>query len=131
MRRIIADRLNGGLLAALLVYALLFQSIGASIAGAHLAGMQVGTGSVCITSAPAHDHHGNTDPRHECCAVLCKAACTFGVSYVSCAAGPDLHPAPRDCAVAQPTEWDGLRSPRHSGLRREARAPPHLSAPEC
>ena len=126
IRRIIGDRLNGGLLAALLAYAFLFQSIGASIAGAQMAGMEGGSGALCITSAPGDHDHGNTDP-WQCCGVLCQAACAFSASSAPGAGGAVLHPDARSFAGPQPEEWVGLRSPQQCGLRREARAPPHLS----
>lgn len=116
------------MLAALLVYALLFQSITASIAGGHMAGMQItGAGIACDSSGSAHQDHEGGRLWHECCAVLCQAACGSGIASISCDYVAYAHPEARDIATLHPWEGIDLHSPRHWGLCREATAPPHRS----
>ena len=116
------------MLAALLAYALLFQSITAGIAGGQMAGMHIsGHGVSCETSGSGHQDHGGGRLWHECCAVLCQVACGSGIASISSDHGAYVHPEPRDIATLLPREGIDLRSPHHWGLCREARAPPHRS----
>jgi hypothetical protein len=124
----VADRLNGGILAALLVYALLFQSIATGLATAHMAVMQAGCGSVpCDASAPAHHGHESSDRSQGCCAASCLAACCAAVASIS----PDHEAVPGFERSKTATLRHGRLGPvsiQRRGLHREARAPPPISA---
>jgi hypothetical protein len=129
LRLLLADRLNGGVLAALLIYALLVQSVVGGMAfasgtEAHLAQ----SGIDCVASGPINRDHDGGHRLHECCAALCQIGCGAGTGFL-----PDtIRTCLGQAHVANPAApviacADSSR-PRRLGIRRDARAPPHRSA---
>lgn len=129
LRLLLADRLNSGIFAAFLIYALLAQSVAGSIASARMTGMPLAHAGIdCATSAPLHSDHDGSQRLHECCAVLCQTACGLGAGFLFDTGGADLGPAHVAFLAAPVIGRPDPSHPRRLGIRREARAPPYLSA---
>jgi len=129
LRLFLTDRLNGGILAVLLVYALLFQSAAGSVASACVAETRShAPGIIFSESGHAHKGHDPASASHASCAVLCQIACGLGASLHPDAHGMDLGPAHAAYLASTAFGEPDRLSPRHRGIRRDARAPPHFSA---
>ena len=122
LRRILSDRLNGGLLAALLAYALLFQSVAGSFAAAQMAGMQA-AGIDCTAHDPRHMSR-EKNASHECCGTLCQAMCGAGLQLSAVDHSLYVGPLQRDTAAAGPACPTAPWPSQRGGLCGEARAPP-------
>ena len=128
LRLLLSDRLNGGIIAAVLAYALVFQLLAGSVAGASATQVRVDDRDGAVaTPERVHRHHDAGHDLPECCAVTCQIACGFGCGLVTCAGGALLDVAYFDIAARPLLDCFQFRSPRNLGVRREARAPPPLS----
>lgn len=129
LRLFLTDRLNGGILAALLSYALIVQSVAGGIASVSMSEAHIARPGIdCATSGSIHNDHDRGDRLHECCVTLCLIACGSGIGLPPNTSGTCLGPAyvayRPNSVIAGPAQ----SHPRRAGILREARAPPHLSA---
>lgn len=125
-RRFLSDRVNGGLLAAMLVYALVFQAVVVGSARAGMVDDLLTGGSVhCVTAPPTRSDAGRG--LDGCCSIACQTACAAVVALPDTSGAPGLSFAGR-ASDRLPVIRSVRHSPRHLGACRQARAPPYFSA---
>lgn len=129
LRVLLSDRLNGGMLAAILIYTLLAQSIAGGVASARMAGAQPhGASVICGTGGPSNHDHGANHRMDEGCAMLCQIACGLSTALFPGTEGTNLGAAHTSCLAAPAFALAPFRSPHQLGNCPEARGPPYFSA---
>jgi hypothetical protein len=131
MRRIMGDRLTGGLLAALVAYVMLLQGLVSAFAqGAFAAPQLRSTFVICSLTGAVPGTEGTTDDpleraAHHFCAALCQTAASHSPILPTADLGPAFEPQ-----IEAQSHFSTLQDqPRPSAARwfPEARAPPSLS----
>jgi len=132
MRRILADRLAAGLLAAVVAYVMLLQGLVSAYAQGALAGSQPGSAFVICSPTGAipgtDDTPGDTPlerAAHDCCAALCQAASSHSPILPAIDLGPAFVSEAHTRLHFQ--NKHSVRPPSILGLLPEARAPPFIS----
>jgi len=127
LRRILGDRVSGGVIVVALAYTLLLQGLLGAYARTALAAPDAeGLAAFCYSlGLPDGDPAPLESLAHDCCSLLCKAACAAPAAL----AGGDLGAAFAAAAPLSPGR--GMQaerlSPRALGLLRSARGPPAFS----
>lgn len=135
VRKIIADRMSGGVLALLLSFMMMLDgAIGAHALGAMAAAEQVVAAQIiCSTDTSVHDGHG-VEPAHhkhgskaehpECCSAACQFAAQVAATDLPAVPAPRWPPLRNGDVTALFTPHVTLQL---AGLFKDARGPPHIS----
>lgn len=132
MRRILGDRLSGGIFAALVAYVLAVQGLLSAFAQGALAAPRPDTGFVIcslaggVSARPDRSHLPLERAAHHCCAALCHAAAAHSPALPAADAAPAF--LSREGGKPQAFSPHVPLLPAVLGLAAEARAPPFLSA---
>ncbi len=129
-RRVLGDRLSGGVIAALTAYALLLQGLlSAYAAGAAAAQVRAGPALVICSSIGAVEigperpgGPAEKSPAHACCIGFCSAGCALKVAFRT-----DRHVSAPAKAAGIDAPWDVASLCTRSAdaaHQSEARAPP-------
>ncbi|WP_026380230.1 hypothetical protein [Afifella pfennigii] len=122
LRRLLRDRLAGGLLPAILAYTLCFQAMVVVVADAAMAAGGAAPGLVLCQPSNAAQEAPNRRGEHACCDALCQAVCGLGAA-LACASGGEPGFRSSHHIVPGLAATNGIH-PASLGLAGAARAPP-------